>query len=71
MKAWAIGYDDRCLYYRTDTDIVRSELTGKRWKLIDAPLQLSRASNNASSSSSNRHSTWHRNSNIIRTGISW
>jgi len=55
MKVWAIGYDDRCLYYRTG--ITRSELTGKRWKLINAPLQLSRASSNASLSSSNRHST--------------
>ncbi|TGZ54256.1 Tectonin beta-propeller repeat-containing protein [Temnothorax longispinosus] len=54
-QVWAIGYDDRCLYYRTG--ITRSELTGKRWKLINAPLQLSRASSNASLSSSNRHST--------------
>lgn len=55
IKVWAVGYDDRCLYYRTG--ITRSELTGKRWKLINAPLQLSRASSNASLSSSNRHST--------------
>ncbi|KAL6266845.1 hypothetical protein P5V15_003674 [Pogonomyrmex californicus] len=54
-QVWAIGCDDRCLYYRTG--ITRSELTGKRWKLINAPLQLSRASSNASLSSSNRHST--------------
>lgn len=55
IKVWAIGYDDRCLYYRTG--IARSELTGKRWKLINAPLQLSRASSSASLSSSNKHST--------------
>lgn len=55
LKVWAIGHDDRCLYYRTG--ITRSELTGKRWKLMNAPLQLSRASSNASLSSSNRHST--------------
>lgn len=55
QKVWAIGHDDRCLYYRTG--ITRSELTGKKWRLINAPLQLSRASSNASLSSSNRHST--------------
>ena len=36
--------------------ITRSELTGKKWRLISAPLQLSRASSNASLSSSNRQS---------------
>ncbi|KZC04781.1 Tectonin beta-propeller repeat-containing protein, partial [Dufourea novaeangliae] len=53
-QVWAIGQEDRCLYYRTG--ITRSELTGKKWRLINAPLQLSRASSNASLSSSNRHS---------------
>lgn len=46
--------DDRCLYYRSG--ITRSELTGKKWKIINVPLQLSRASSNASLTSSNRHS---------------
>ncbi|XP_017792248.1 PREDICTED: tectonin beta-propeller repeat-containing protein [Habropoda laboriosa] len=53
-QVWAIGHEDRCLYYRNG--ITRSELTGKKWRLINAPLQLSRASSNASLSSSNRHS---------------
>ena len=53
-KVWAIGAEDRCLYYRTG--ITRSELTGKKWKMINVPLQLSRASSNASLTSSNRHS---------------
>ncbi|XP_043272116.1 tectonin beta-propeller repeat-containing protein isoform X2 [Venturia canescens] len=53
-QVWAIGYEDRCLYYRNG--ITRSELTGKKWRLINVPLQLSRASSNASLSSSNRHS---------------
>lgn len=53
-QVWAIGHDDRCLYYRTG--ITRSELTGKKWRLINVPLQLSRASSNASLTSSNRHS---------------
>ncbi|XP_014203430.1 tectonin beta-propeller repeat-containing protein [Copidosoma floridanum] len=52
-QVWAIGHEDRCLYYRTG--ITRSELTGKKWKAINAPFQLSRASSNASLSS-NRHS---------------
>ncbi|OAD62069.1 Tectonin beta-propeller repeat-containing protein [Eufriesea mexicana] len=51
---WAIGHEDRSLYYRTG--ITQSELTGKKWRLINAPLQLSRASSSASLSSSNRHS---------------
>lgn len=54
LKVWAIGHEDRCLYYRSG--ITQSELTGKKWRLINAPLQLSRASSNASLSSSNRHS---------------
>lgn len=54
LKVWAIGMDDRCLYYRSG--ITRSELTGKKWKIINVPLQLSRASSNASLTSSNRHS---------------
>ncbi|XP_076684994.1 tectonin beta-propeller repeat-containing peroxin 23 isoform X3 [Andrena cerasifolii] len=53
-QVWAIGHEDRCLYYRNG--ITRSELTGKKWRLINAPLQLSRASSNASLSSTNRHS---------------
>ncbi|XP_058805378.1 tectonin beta-propeller repeat-containing protein isoform X2 [Phymastichus coffea] len=53
-QVWAIGQEDRFLYYRTG--ITRSELTGKKWKLLNAPFQLSRASSNASLSSSNRHS---------------
>lgn len=53
-QVWAIGQEDRCLYYRTG--ITRSELTGKKWRQINAPLQLSRASSNASLTSSNRHS---------------
>lgn len=53
-QVWSIGMDDRCLYYRSG--ITRSELTGKKWKIINVPLQLSRASSNASLTSSNRHS---------------
>ncbi|XP_031840486.2 tectonin beta-propeller repeat-containing peroxin 23 isoform X3 [Nomia melanderi] len=53
-QVWAIGQEDRSLHYRTG--ITRSELTGKKWRLINAPLQLSRASSNASLSSNNRHS---------------
>ncbi|XP_008548798.1 tectonin beta-propeller repeat-containing protein isoform X1 [Microplitis demolitor] len=53
-QVWAIGYEDRCLYYRAG--ITRSELTGKKWRSLTAPLQLSRASSSASLSSNNRHS---------------
>lgn len=54
FQVWAIGHDDRCLYYRTG--IRGTDRTGKRWRMVNAPLQLSRASSNASLSSSNRHS---------------
>ncbi|KAJ8680209.1 hypothetical protein QAD02_015996 [Eretmocerus hayati] len=55
-QVWAIGHDDRCLYYRSG--ITRSELTGKKWRAINAPFQLSRASSNASLQSMNRLSMY-------------
>ncbi|XP_012270435.1 tectonin beta-propeller repeat-containing protein [Orussus abietinus] len=53
-QAWGIGYNDRSLYFRTG--ITRSELTGKKWRLINVPLQLSRASSNASLSLTSKRS---------------
>ncbi|KAJ9585855.1 hypothetical protein L9F63_020497, partial [Diploptera punctata] len=54
-QVFAIGSEDRCLYFRTG--VLPSELTGKKWRAIHAPTQLSRASSNASLwSGSFRHS---------------
>ncbi|KAK9870500.1 hypothetical protein WA026_008057 [Henosepilachna vigintioctopunctata] len=45
-QLFAIGADDRRVYFRTE--VTQSDLTGKRWKTLTAPLQVSRASSNAS-----------------------
>ncbi|XP_066998371.2 tectonin beta-propeller repeat-containing protein isoform X2 [Anabrus simplex] len=45
-QVWAVGSDDRCLYFRSG--VLPSELTGKKWRAIHAPTQLSRTSSNAS-----------------------
>ncbi|GLH00192.1 Tectonin beta-propeller repeat-containing protein [Gryllus bimaculatus] len=45
-QVWAVGSEDRCLYFRTS--VLPSELTGKKWRAIQAPTQLSRTSSNAS-----------------------
>ncbi|XP_022901913.1 tectonin beta-propeller repeat-containing protein isoform X3 [Onthophagus taurus] len=42
----AVGADDRAVYFRTG--ITGGDLTGKKWKSLHAPLQVSRASSNAS-----------------------
>ncbi|XP_076270197.1 tectonin beta-propeller repeat-containing peroxin 23 isoform X2 [Rhynchophorus ferrugineus] len=43
---FAVGADDRIIYNRMG--ICHEDLTGKRWRAIRAPLQVSRASSNAS-----------------------
>lgn len=45
-QVWGIGSEDRCLYFRTG--VLPSELTGKKWRAVQAPTQLSRTSSNAS-----------------------
>ncbi|PSN51886.1 Tectonin beta-propeller repeat-containing protein [Blattella germanica] len=50
-EVFAIGSEDRCLYFRTG--VLQSDLTGKKWRPIHAPTQLSRASSNASLWSAN------------------
>nr|CAD7586073.1 unnamed protein product [Timema genevievae] len=45
-QVWAVGSEDRCIYFRTG--VLPSELTGKKWRPIHAPTQLSRTSSNAS-----------------------
>lgn len=52
-QVFAIGESDKCIYWRSG--ITPAELTGKRWRMIQANMQLSRTSSSASvvSSASN------------------
>ncbi|XP_063821755.1 tectonin beta-propeller repeat-containing protein [Ostrinia nubilalis] len=52
-QVFAIGDTDKCVYWRSG--ITQSELTGKRWRMVQANMQLSRTSSSASvvSSASN------------------
>lgn len=45
-QVWAIGAEDRLLYFRTG--VTPSDLTGKTWRLMAAVTQLSRASSDVS-----------------------
>lgn len=51
LQVFAVGSDDRCLYFRTG--VLPSDLTGKKWRAINVPTQLSRAGSNASLWSAN------------------
>lgn len=48
-----MGAEDRCIYFRMG--VTSSELTGKKWRMVQAAMQLSRASSNASLNSSLSH----------------
>lgn len=52
-QVWAIGADDRAVYFRTG--VSPADLTGKRWKALHAPSQISRASSNASLNRDRHH----------------
>lgn len=45
-QVWGVGADDRAVYFRTGVSV--EDRTGKRWRMLHAPLQVSRASSNAS-----------------------
>lgn len=45
-QVFAIGESDKCIYWRSG--ITPSELTGKRWRRVQANMQLSRTSSSAS-----------------------
>lgn len=45
-QVFAVGADDRVIYHRTG--VCLGDQTGKRWRSLRAPLQVSRASSNAS-----------------------
>ena len=43
---FGVGLEDRCTYFRTG--ILPSELTGRTWRILQAPLHLSRTGSTAS-----------------------
>lgn len=45
-QVWGVGADDRAVYFRTGVSV--TDRTGKRWRMLHAPLQVSRASSSAS-----------------------
>jgi tectonin beta-propeller repeat-containing protein 1 len=45
-QVFAVGSDDRALYFRSG--VTSSDLTGKKWRIIQCPMQLSRNSSNLS-----------------------
>ncbi|XP_055626940.1 tectonin beta-propeller repeat-containing protein [Toxorhynchites rutilus septentrionalis] len=61
-QVFAVGSEDRALYFRSG--VSKSDPTGKKWRLIQLPLQMSRTSSNFSLSSrrsgSESPSTKHR-----------
>ncbi|XP_049762873.1 tectonin beta-propeller repeat-containing protein [Schistocerca cancellata] len=45
-QVWAVGSEDRTIYFRTG--VLPSDPTGRKWRAIQAPMQMSRTSSNAS-----------------------
>ncbi|KAF5287072.1 hypothetical protein FQA39_LY16057 [Lamprigera yunnana] len=45
-QVWGVGADDRAIYFRMG--VTMGDLTGKRWRALHAPQQVSRANSNAS-----------------------
>lgn len=64
-QVFGIGADDRLIYWRTGVSL--ADLTGKRWKALHAPLQISRASSNASLSRDKFHRSF--NSLVSNTSV--
>lgn len=62
-QVFAVGADDRLVYHRTG--VCSEDLTGKRWRALHAPLQVSRASSNASLN----RDKFHRSLNTLVTNI--
>ncbi|XP_037974156.2 tectonin beta-propeller repeat-containing protein [Plutella xylostella] len=54
-QVFAIGESDKCIYWRSG--ITQAELTGKRWRMVQANMQLSRTSSSASVVSKDKHSS--------------
>lgn len=62
-QVFGVGAMDRCIYWRSGVN--PGELSGKNWRLIQAPLHLSRASSNASLLKGSPRSSRHRSLNSL------
>ena len=62
-QVFAIGTDDRSVYFRTD--VTNGDLTGKKWKRLHAPLQISRASSNASLNKDKHNNSTKSSSSLV------
>ncbi|XP_037869369.1 tectonin beta-propeller repeat-containing protein [Bombyx mori] len=64
-QVFAIGEFDKCIYWRCG--ITAAELTGKKWKKIQANMQLSRTSSSASVVSSSSNTKHHSLTTLSET----
>ncbi|XP_049867318.1 tectonin beta-propeller repeat-containing protein isoform X2 [Pectinophora gossypiella] len=62
-QVFAIGDSDKCIYWRSG--ITPSEQTGKRWRRVQANMQLSRTSSSASMVSSTSNTNKHQSLNTL------
>ncbi|CAH0406485.1 unnamed protein product [Chilo suppressalis] len=65
-QVFAIGETDKSIYWRSG--ITPSELTGKRWRMVQANMQLSRTSSTASVMSSASNPKHHSLNTLNETG---
>lgn len=68
-QVWGIGSEDRCLYFRGG--VSSSELTGKTWRQVQAPMQLSRASSTASLGLTGPNAKFHHSLRSEKKHRSW
>lgn len=64
-QVFAVGESDKCIYWRSG--ITPAELTGKRWRRVQANMQLSRTSSSASMVSSNSNAKHNSLSTLSET----
>lgn len=64
-QVFAIGEADKCIYWRSG--VTSTELTGKRWRLVQGNMQLSRTSSVASVPSTIPQSKHHSLTSISKT----
>lgn len=62
-QVFAIGETDKSIYWRSG--ITAAELTGKRWRMVQANMQLSRTSSSASVVSNTSNTNKHHSLNML------
>lgn len=66
-QVFAIGESDKAIYWRSG--ITPAELTGKRWRMVQANMQLSRTSSTASVVSSASNTNKHHSLNMLNENV--